>query len=185
MNKLNDADLENIGRDVSDLIEELGGMADAIFTGAVERAGLVLTGELKLSVETQIKSSLNEFGGEIDVFFNDYWRYKDMKEYSYSNGKFINVDAIRKFVKKLGVGKFPWVAGYSDKTSISEEKAIDRIVRAIVFHRRKLPTVRNTGAGKKRRLYNKTKVAYMNLLRRRIMGMLGVKVLLGFKESME
>lgn len=185
MNDLSEGDLAEIGRDVSDLIEELGSMAEAIFKGAVDRAGLVLTEDLKLSVEAQVRSSLSEFGGEIDVFFNDYWRYKDMKQYEYKSGKFIDVAAIRAFVKKIGVGSFKYVNGYPDGTSISDEKKIDRIVRAIVFYRRKMPVVRNVGAGKKKRLYNKTKVAYMNLLRKRIMGMLGVKVLLGFRGEME
>ncbi|HLO43946.1 MAG TPA: hypothetical protein VK175_06400 [Leadbetterella sp.] len=183
-NSIGEGDLEEIGRDVSELIDELAGMADAIFTGAVERGGLVLTGELKQSVEADVKASLNTWGGEIDVFFKDYWRYKDMKQYEYSSGAFINVDAIRAFVKKLGVGSFRYVNGYNDATSISDEKKIDRIVRSIVFYRRKMPVVKNNRKDRKR-LYNKTKVAYMNLLRKRIMGLLGVKVLIGFKESME
>lgn len=183
MNDLSDGDLAEIGRDVSELINELASMADAIFTGAVERSGLVLTGELKASVVSDVKASLNSWGGEIDVFFNDYWRYKDMKQYEYSSGAFINVDAIREFVKKLGVGKFQYINGYSDRSSISNEKKIDRIVRSIVFYRRKMPVVRNNRKDRKR-LYNKTKVAYLNLLRKRIMGLLGVKVNFSLKKDM-
>lgn len=183
-NNISDNDLAEISRDVSELIDELAGMADRIFSGAVERSGLLLTGELKQSVEADVKANLNSWGGEIDVFFKDYWRYKDMKQYEYKNGSFINVDAIREFVKKIGVGSFKYVNGYSDTSTISEEKKIDRIVRSIVFHRRKMPVVKNNRKDR-RRLYNKTKVAYMNLLRKRIMGLLGVKVLIGFKESME
>lgn len=184
MNDLSGEDLAEIGRDVSDLIEEIGSLADAIFTGAVQKSGLVLTGELKESVEAEVKTSLSEFGGEIEVFFKGYWRGKDMKQYEYKSGKFIDVPAIREFVKKIGVDKFKYVNGYADSTSISDEKKIDRIVRAIVFYRRKMPVVRNNRKDRKR-LYNKTKVAYVNLLRKRIMGLLGVKVLLGFRGEME
>jgi hypothetical protein len=181
MNDLRDGDVNNVVKDISDLLDELQGMADVIFKGAVERSDLVLTGELKKSVESEFRKSIGDLGGEISVYFNHYWHYKDMKYYSYDNGKFINVDAIREFVKKIGVGQFPDTPGYEKRVTISDEKKIDRIVRAIVFYRRKIPTVKNTGNKKHQRLFTRTKMAYVNMLRRRIMNSLGLKVVNNIK----
>jgi hypothetical protein len=178
---MNDGDINNVVKDVSDLLDELQGMADVIFKGAVERSNLVLTGALKDSVEAEFRKQIGEFGGEISVYFKHYWHYKDMKYYSYDNGLFINVDAIREFVKKVGVGNFPDTPGYEKRTTISDEKRIDRIVRAIVFYRRKIPIVKNTGNKRHQRLFTRTKVAYVHMLRRRIMRTLGIKVLENMK----
>jgi hypothetical protein len=158
-------------------------MAEGLFKGAVMASNLNLTGELRESVRSKMKADLDGFGGEIDIFFNEYWRFKDMKSYSYGGG-YMNVDAIREFVKKIGVGKFAWVPGYENsRATISDAKAVERITWGIIMYRRKMPVVRNNRADRKR-LYNKTKIAYLNRIRRRIMGYLGVNVPMSLSRAM-
>lgn len=173
MKDLSDTDIDDIGRDIAMLLDELTRVGEVYLQNAVRKSRLEFTGELLDSIRGQLRSDITNWSGEISLFFNDYWRYKDMKFYTY-NDSFINVDAIRKFVKKVGVDKFAWVPGYNEKGRISEEKAIDRITRAIVFYRRKVPRVVNA---RDRRLYAKTKGAYQYLVRKRVMELTGVKTL--------
>lgn len=175
----NNLDLKTNSRleeDGARLFDELMHAGETYLRNAIKNANLVFTGDLLDSVKAQMHNDFGFFGSEIVVHFNRYWRYKDMKYYDYSkNNSYINVDAIRAWVKTVGVGNFAWVAGYEGKPpGLSEEKAIDRIVRAIVFHRRKIPRVKNIS---QKRVYNRTKVAYMNLVRRRISELVGKSTL--------
>jgi hypothetical protein len=182
-NNLNAASVKEIAADVNMLLDELHGMAEGLFKGAVMASNLNLTGELRESVRSSLKKDLEGFGGEIDIFFNEYWRFKDMKSYNYG-GAYMNVDAIKAFVRKIGVRKFAWVPGYENsRATLAEEKAIDRIAWGIIMYRRKMPVVRNNRADRKR-LYNKTKIAYLNRIRRRIMGYLGVNVPMSLSRAM-
>lgn len=173
MNQLSDEDVESLAQDVAMLLDELTKKGEVYLRNAIKKSNLIFTGELLDSVRSQLHTDIVGMGGEISVFFNEYWRFKDMKYYTY-NGTYINVDAIREFVKKVGVGRFAWIPGYAEKGMISEEKEIDRITRAIVFYRRRVPVVKNP---KNKRLYAKTKGAYMHLIRKRVMELTGTKTL--------
>lgn len=170
-------DIENLAQDVSAIIDELERYGMEQFKGAIKNSKMVLTGDLLDSLKVDVDLNMEKLTGEANVEFKKYWRFKDMKQLDYSKGKFIDVDGIRAFVRALGVGKFPYVAGYYDKMPASQEKVIDRIVRAIVFHRRKMPVVKN----KKRKLYTKTKWLFVRKVENKVMEALGVKLVVTLK----
>jgi hypothetical protein len=169
--------IDDIAQDVSIIIDELERYGIQQFKGAIKNSKMVLTGDLMDSVKVDVELDMDKMTGEANVQFNKYWRFKDMKELKYDKGKFIKIDGIRAFVRALGVGKFPYVSGYYDKMPISQEKVIDRIVRAIVFQRRKMPVVRS----KKRKLYTKTKWLYIRKVQSTVMDALGVKLVVTLK----
>lgn len=169
--------IENLAQDVSMIIDDLERFGLEQFKGAIKNSKMILTGDLLDSVKVKLDLDMDKLTGEANVQFKKYWRFKDMKQLDYSKGKFIDVDGIRAFVRALGVGKFPFVAGYYDKMPISQEKIIDRIVRAIVFHRRKMPIVKN----KKRKLYTKTKWLFIRKVENKLMEALGVKLVVTLK----
>ncbi|MGR3809611.1 hypothetical protein [Jiulongibacter sp. NS-SX5] len=155
------------------------------FQGAIRKSGLILTEHLYNSVEGVVVEETAGLGMEIHFDFAEYWRYLDMKRLEYSTAP--NVEAMMEWGSKIPVRQIPWVSGYEGQSAstvaakIGEDAVRERFVNSVLAYRRKVPTVVHNN---KKRLYNKTKAAFMNVLRIRLMEKLGKRIPLFVSEQM-
>jgi hypothetical protein len=136
------------------------------FRAAIKHSGLVLTGSLKESVKAEsAKIAAGVLSNNWEISFNKYWRFKDMKTLRYS--QWLNGEAISNYIDNVGVNNFAYVPGYSKPpSSIPTAIAKKRIFWAIMNHRKQVPIVNHNN---KKRLYNKTKMSLINVLRRNVL----------------
>lgn len=155
------------------------------FRGAVQRAGLVLTKNLYDSVESLVITEATGLGMEVHFTFAEYWRYNDMKQLEFAAVP--NIDKMKKWVDKIPANQIPWVNGYEGVSTstvinkIGEAKVRERFLNSVLAHRKRIPIVVHEN---RRRLYNKTKAAYVNVLRGRLMKALGKRVPIFVSENM-
>lgn len=163
------------------LLEDATREAVRHFHNAIAAKGLVLTEELKNSMEMEVLGRVDEMKVATMIHFASYGRYKDMRVLSYKN--MMPVEAIEKFVERLGVGKFGWIPGYekAGKMPIGTP-AVRRIAAGISFGMHKHPTVNQ---GKRHAWYNKTKADFINVTRRTLMERAAKIGLEGIKKLME
>ena len=171
---MQDITLDEIISEVQADIRKMVAEGAVYFENAVRNSGLVLTGELLDSVRGIMADESNTMNATAVFEFNKYWRFKDMKQLNYSG--YMNIDAIMAFVEKVGVNKFAYVPGYLDRsvTAVPVGMAKQRIAWGIIMHRRQVPTVKHDN---KRRKYNTTKAAFMNVMRRKLMERIGKRSL--------
>lgn len=148
---------------VIDLVTELTKQGAAYFEKSIEKAGLNLTGELQNSVDFVIREEIGSLSLTAEIFFKEYGRYKDMKTLRYS--WLPNIDAIEAFVEKIGIEKFAWVNGYEGKQVPTVKNAKKRLVWSYLMYRKKVPVVVQNS---KKQWYNKVKMAYINVMSRRL-----------------
>lgn len=155
------------------------------FRGAVQRAGLMMSKRLYDSVESLVIHEATGLGMEVHFTFAEYWRYNDMKQLEFA--AIPNIDKMKEWVYKIPANQIPWVNGYEGMSTstvinrIGEEKVRQRFLNSILAHRKRIPIVVHDN---KKRLYNKTKAAYVNVLRGRLMKALGERVPLFVAENM-
>lgn len=155
---------EEIQAAIKELTEELTADAVMYFRKALDKANLVLTGDLIESMDYTVKQEVGMLGATAEIFFREYGRFKDMRRVRYPH--YMNVDAIADYVDKVGIEKFAWVNGYENKSSVPTVKnAKARIVASIIFARKKVPVVVQNS---KKQWYNRTKMAYFNVMGRRL-----------------
>ena len=145
------------------LVTELTKKGADYFEKSIDRAGLNLTGELRNSVDFAIQEEIGNLSFTAEIFFKEYGRYKDMKTLRYAY--LPNFDAIEYFVEKIGIEKFAWVNGYEAKQVPTVKNAKKRIVWAFLMYRKKIPVVVQNS---KQQWYNKVKMAYFNVMGRRL-----------------
>jgi hypothetical protein len=142
--------------------------------------GLLLSGELVDSIEQQVTAQAGQLAIEAVIQFNTYGRFKDMRTLSYST--VAPAEAMKRFVEKIGIGKFAYVPGYEfAKAQPITARAIQRIANAIAFRKKYVPSVTNTA----RMGYNPDKMNYINVTRRRLLDLTRKMVNAGVKEAIE
>lgn len=72
--------------------------------------GLILTGSLSESLNAEITTAADEVKGELKLYFEDHGRFQDMKHRYF--GKMPPVEAMLKYIRKVGLDKFRYVPGY-------------------------------------------------------------------------
>ena len=125
----------------------------------IRSMGIDLTGDLRRSLRGQVIMEAQRAYGEVNIFFNAYGRYKDMKGlrmppfgHPAPGGEYIA--GIEKFVEAIGIGKFAYVPGYENaKKAPSVDVATRRLVWGIAQGRWGKGTVYRRGQG----WYNETK----------------------------
>lgn len=170
---------EDIYADITQVIREETAKGENYFRGAIQKSGLVLSGDLLSSVRSSVEAETTSLSAEINVVFKEYWRFNDMKQLTYA--RLPNYDAMLAFVKKVGVEKFPWVNGYTNKATPTVPHAAERIARTLMWHRKKTPVVVHPNH---RRKYNKTKADFRNVVRRKIMNILTSQTTLLLRTTM-
>lgn len=125
-----------------------------IMEGLVKR-GFVLTTDLLESIHTEARSLQNGLITEIEIGLKGYGRLKDMKQLRYGN-EVANVDAIQKFVEKIGIQNFNYIPGYytDSKTrnfksarSFDATRAAKRIAWGIAISRMRKGVIKRKGKG--------------------------------------
>jgi len=162
---------EDIYADIAQVIREETAKGENYFRGAIQKSGLVFSGDLLTSVRSQVQTEVNTLDAEINTVFKKYWRLYDIKEVPINTMP--NYEAMLAFVKKVGVEKFPWVNGYSNKATPTVPHAAERIARTLMWHRKKTPVLKNPA---RRRQYNKTVNDFRTVLRYKIMNKLTPEV---------
>lgn len=154
---------EEVRANVYELVTELTKQGTGYFEKSIEKAGLNLTGELHNSVDFIIHEEVGNLSVIAEIFFRDYGRYKDMKQLRYAY--LPNIDAIEKWVETVGVEKFAWVNGYEAKQVPTVKNAKERVLWSYLMYRKKVPIVVQNS---KNQWYNKVKMAYINVMGRRL-----------------
>jgi hypothetical protein len=171
---------EEIYADVALLVKELTADGVNYFKGAIDKSKLRLTDELYDSVNAIVIKEAAGLGMEAQFFFKDWWRYKDMKQLNYATVP--NIDAMKDWIDKIGVSGLGWVNGYETRAVPTVKNAKTRFLNTLLAHYKKVPVVKHDN---KRRLYNKTKSQYMNVLRMRLSARLARKVPVFMKDVLE
>lgn len=148
---------------ISELVTDLTKEGVQYFQKSIDKAGLNLTGELRNSIDYTIREEIGSLSLTAEILFKGYGRFKDMKRLRYS--EFPNIEAIEAYVEKIGVESFAWVNGYEGKQIPNVKMATKRIAWALLMHRKKVPVVVQND---KRTWYNKVKMAYINVMSRRL-----------------
>lgn len=167
---------QEIYDETNDVIASLTRDGVKYFRGAVLKSGLVQSRALFDSVDGIVINEAVGLGAEVNFTFQEYWRFNDMKELHFSAVP--NIEAMQKWVDKIPISQIPWVNGYPGQTTssvagkIGDAAVRKRLLNAILSHRKKIPIA----VQPKKRLYNKTKAVFVNILRRRLMEKLGKRV---------
>jgi hypothetical protein len=115
----------------------------AALKAAIAANDIELSGKLKTSLDGVVSGGNDRIGANIQIIFEQYGRFHDMK---YRHKGVANLDAIRDFVRKVGIDKFKSVPGYSLQFSPStvaskfkkgngNQYVVNRIAGAIAFSR--------------------------------------------------
>lgn len=157
---------EQLEQEAREMLEDITRDAITYFEAAITSKGLVLTQELRDSLKMEVISGIGTMQAATVIHFQGYGRYKDMKVLSYKD--LMPVEALEKFVERIGVGKFAWIPGYEKqgRTMPITSRAIQRIAAGIVYGMQKKPTVNQ---GKRHAWYNRTKADFLNVTRRRLL----------------
>jgi hypothetical protein len=154
------------------IIEDLTREAVGYFEKAIEAKGLILTSELRNNFRYDVVAGAGGLLASATIYFEGYGRILDMKKLRYST--VANLDAMEAFVEKIGVDKFPYVPGYTDKTRVpTVNQAVKRIAAGIAWQRYKIGTVNQ---GKTKAWYTRTLNDFVNVSRRRISEILATHV---------
>jgi hypothetical protein len=143
-------------------LREVADEAVRRFRQGIERQGINFTGTLADEFESFMAQNSEKIA--VDISFNYYGRYKDMKTLGWTDAA-PPVDVMEDYVRKVGVGKFAWVPGYenSDRTPALSVQ-VKRLAWAIAMSFKDKSVRRKQGSW-----YNETKMRMVNVARRRIM----------------
>ena len=101
---------------------------------AIKKQGLVLNGDLLSSLHGEIHSAGADLDGQLSLYFTDHGRYQDMK-HRYQ-GKMPPIEAMIRYVEKVGIEKFRFIPGYKEgKKPKDERKIANRIAWGLSMSR--------------------------------------------------
>lgn len=157
---------EQLEQEAYEMLDEITTDAIKYFEAAIVSKNLVFTEELRNSLKKEVITGIGSMKAATVIHFQGYGRYKDMKVLNYKD--LMPVEALEKFVERIGVGKFAWIPGYENqgRTMPITSRAIQRIAAGIVFGMQKKPTVNQ---GKRHAWYNRTKADFLNVTRRKLL----------------
>jgi hypothetical protein len=171
--------------DVAVLVRELTRDGANYFKGAIDKSQLRLTDELYDSVQGIVIREAEGLGMEAQFFFKKWWRLKDMKQLNYSNSvsfKGAYAEAMTDFVESIDLNDNVRINGYENRAVPTVPNARIRFRNTLIAYRKKVPVVKHDT---KRRLYNKTKSQYLNVLKRRMAHRLSKKIPIFMKDVLE
>lgn len=169
---------EELQKEATDLAEEITREAIGYFQKAVERSGIVLSGDLRNSFEYQIIQTAGQLSVAGVIEFRGYGRFKDMKVLNYLAP--MPLEAIEEYVNKVGIHRFAYVPGYQYGEIPTTINVARRIARQIIQARKKVPVVRRKA---QHTWYNRTKADFMNVMRRRMLDRAQTILLKAMKEA--
>ncbi len=116
------------------LDEEVGDYAAralGLLSQAIQAKGLVLTEELLRSLQSQVVQASAQHVASMGIAFEQYGRIKDMK--GINRTKAPPIEEIEAYVKKVGLSKFDYIPGYTNRSKVMpvSARAINRIAWGI------------------------------------------------------
>ncbi|AEI46806.1 hypothetical protein [Runella slithyformis] len=169
---------EELQREATELAEEITRDAVGYFEKAIERAGIVLSGDLKNSFEYEIIQTAGRLSVAGVIHFKGYGRFKDMRVLTYA--LMPPIETMEDFVEKVGLEKFAYVPGYSSIDVSNIKNAAKRVAWAVAMSRKRVPTVRRKSRSA---WYNSTKSNFLNVMRGRMLDRAQSIVLRAMKEA--
>ena len=125
---------------ISALLQQFIKKTEKAFQSAVEREGLISSGELLNSIRAESVQTGSDFISA-HVSYSDLLRIKDMKALEYST--IPPIAPLVDWVERVGLSKFPYVPGYPNGVgSASETEQIYRIAAGLQYHLKAFPSVR-------------------------------------------
>ncbi|MGV3560768.1 hypothetical protein [Larkinella arboricola] len=121
--------LEELGRELAIIVAEFERQAMSEYRMAVQREGLVWTGELEDSFRSTIRGEAQRFVYECEIRFLEYGRYRDMKRLNVGDNM-APLEALIYWVEKKGAGEFlkdVWARRYG------KIKSDSRLIRDIAW----------------------------------------------------
>lgn len=125
---------------INTLLEQFVKRTETAFKAAVQREGLISSGDLIDSIRAQgIQYGSDFISAHIN--YSDILRFKDMKSLEYTT--IPPIGPIAEWVERTGVDKFPYMPGYPEgKRPGSESEQIQRIATGIQYHLKASPNVK-------------------------------------------
>ncbi|WP_375418113.1 hypothetical protein [uncultured Hymenobacter sp.] len=116
------------------LDEEVGNYAAralALLSAAIQAKGLVLSEQLLQSLRSEVVAASAQHVASMGIAFEQYGRIRDMK--GLNRTKAPPIEEIEKFVRKVGLARFDYIPGYTDRSKVSptSSMAINRIAWGI------------------------------------------------------
>lgn len=168
--------------EIVEIAAEITREAISYFEKAIQRSGIVLTGDLKNSFEHQIIQQASAMSVSGVISFKGYGRIKDMKALTWA--MMPPIDSMEYFVEKVGIENFAFVPGYKRYDSgmwyAVDRIAIKRIAWAVAMSRKTVPVVKQQN-----RWYNKTKADFLNVMRRKMLDRTQHLFLKSFKDQLQ
>ncbi|TDB62801.1 hypothetical protein [Arundinibacter roseus] len=93
-----------------------------------------------------------------------------------------SVDVLEEYVDKMGLDKFAFVNRFGQRKIPTKQSDARHIAWAIAMHKKRIGTVRRKRSST---WYNRTKVDFMNVMRRRMMERTQALVTRALKEQVE
>lgn len=117
---------------IATILRQYGNEVEALLATAARKKKLELTKDLINSINTQvIKTGADN--AEMQLAFEDYGRYQDMKGLSFDHQP--PIQAITDWVEKTGIEKFKKIPGYLKSRPSDPKKAAIRVAWAIAKNR--------------------------------------------------
>lgn len=129
------------------ILQDYADRCEVVFRREVQANNKVLTGELLASIRS---GAVTRGAGFIEahVHYDALLRIRDMKTLNFTTVP--PIDAMVRFVEKVGPDKFPIVHGYPDKRPDSYTATVYRIATSLQYHFKREPNVKRGYRG----LYN-------------------------------
>ncbi len=141
----------------TEVVGNLVAEATLVMQRKLQKAGVVLTGDLLNSLHHQSVVVGRELYAEFAIGFAGYGRFKDMRQLLYE--KMPPIEVMEEFVEKVGLENFKYVPGYLLNAKyrvlhIPDKRAINRIAWGIASSRIFLAKIRHY---KRSAFYNSTR----------------------------
>jgi hypothetical protein len=140
---LTDVQIDNI---INEELEDLQHYSVMEMQKLIKKNNIQLTGDLLESVKADVIAVSKDAYAEMMVDFRGHGRYKDMRVIRH--GSVPNIEAMKEFVKKVGLQNFEFIPGYNTGGKMpTTNRAIERIAWGVGIAMFKKGMTRRRGRG--------------------------------------
>lgn len=144
MQHLTDEQIDNI---INEELQEMQHYAVLEMQRYIEKNKITLTKTLEESIRAEVIQESVDAYAEMVINFRSYGRYKDMRVIRH-DAQLPNIDAIKEWVRNVGVDKFEFIPGYTNKGKMpSRSRAESRIAWGVMYGLMKKGMIRRRGKG--------------------------------------
>ncbi|MEA5257163.1 hypothetical protein VB264_05150 [Arcicella aquatica] len=159
-------------------LNEIQEQAVLYFQKFIKDRGLVLTNNLLEHFQKSTMVVASELYAEVNVTFNSYGRYLDMKAIGYKPGKPDPegplVEGMKEYIEKKGLAFFKGIPGYYGASRMPVTSiAINRLAYTLAYSRKNSLKIKRRGEG----WYNKGRSLFVRDVRRKLQASIAELVL--------